>query len=254
MPTKIRARSSRIGSVRSRAMTATRTSSVATRPNGSGPGRHIHDALGLAEPEREHLLEVGEQLARSPRRLGRVIEPLGKRPGGSSLEGRPKTGEPLGRRRPAGCRSRSCVAAAVVGRHRRQFRTRGVAWAARSCGRAPRRSVPSRRQLGDRDDGDDLEGRGQPGRRPDRHGRLRQGGRFPAARRHRSRRVLGRQCSPGVRLLPRALGLHAGRVQRARDEGPRPGQLRHGPERHPVRVHSAADPGRRDRRARPRAR
>ena len=37
IPTKIRARGSRMGSVRSRAMTATRTSSVATRPNGSGP-------------------------------------------------------------------------------------------------------------------------------------------------------------------------------------------------------------------------
>ena len=49
-------------------------------------------------------------------------------------------------------------------------------------------------------------------------------------------------------------GFTPGRVQRPRDQGPRPGQLRHGPERHPVRVHGAADPRRRDRRARSGAR
>ena len=87
MPTKIRSSSSRIGSVRSRAMTATRTSSVGDPSEWLRAGRHIHDPLRFAEPEREHLLEVGEQLARSPRRLGRVIEPLGKRPRGSSLQG-----------------------------------------------------------------------------------------------------------------------------------------------------------------------
>ena len=77
---------------------------------------------------------------------------------------------------------------------------------------------------------------------------------FLPAQGHRPRRVLGRQRPPGRRLLPRPVGLHAGRVQRPRDQGPRPGQLRHGPERHPVRVHGAADARRRDRRARPRPR
>ena len=100
---------------------------------------------------------------------------------------------------------------------------------------------------------DHLEGRRQPGGRPDRRGRLRQGCRLPAAQGHRPRRVLGRQRPPGGGVLPGAVGLHPGRLQRSRDEGPRPGQLRHGPERHPLRVHGAADAGRRDRRARPRA-
>ena len=59
-----------------------------------------------------------------------------------------------------------------------------------------------------------------------------------------------RQASAYYRAL---WGFTPGRVQRPRDEGPRPGQLRHGPERHPLRVHGAADAGRRDRRARPRA-
>ena len=39
-------------------------------------------------------------------------------------------------------------------------------------------SLPSRLQLGERDDGDDLEGRGQSGRRSNRHGRLRKAGDF----------------------------------------------------------------------------
>ena len=102
------------------------------------------------------------------------------------------------------------------------------------------------------DDTDRIAWRGQPGRRPDRHGRVRQGRRLPATEGHRPRRVLGRQRPPGCRLLPRPVGLHPGRVQRPRDQGPRPGQLRDGPERHPVRVHRAVDARRRDRRARSR--
>ena len=105
--------------------------------------------------------------------------------------------------------------------------------------RPPRLTHPASR--GDRDDADHLAGRRQPGGRPDRRGRLRQGRRLPAAQGHRPRRVLGRQRPPGGGLLPRAVGLHPGRLQRPRDEGPRPGQLRHGPERHPLRVHGAAD-------------
>ena len=53
----------------------------------------------------------------------------------------------------------------------------------------------------------------QPGRRARQPGRLRRGRGLPAARRHRPRRVLGRQRPPGVRLLPRAVGLHAGRLR-----------------------------------------
>ena len=96
--------------------------------------------------------------------------------------------------------------------------------------------------------------RRQPVRRAPQQGRLRRGQGLPAARRHRPRRVLGRQRPPGVGLLPGAVGLHAGRLLGPRDRRPRPGELRHAPARHPDRADGAADPRRRDRRARPRAR
>ena len=153
-------------------------------------------------------------------------------------------------RRSAAAASR---ASKLVVAHGRQCGTPGVAWTARSIGRpwpAPRPAAPPAARE-NRDDGDDLARRRQPGGRPDRRGRVREGRRFPAPQGHRPRRVLGRQRPPGVGLLPRPVGLHAGGVQRARDKGSRPRQLRHGPERHPVRVHGAAHARRRDRRARP---
>src|SRR3954471_7038715 len=45
-------------------------------PERLWPRCHVDDPFRLAEPEREHLLEVGKQLARSPRRLRGMIEPL----------------------------------------------------------------------------------------------------------------------------------------------------------------------------------
>ena len=96
--------------------------------------------------------------------------------------------------------------------------------------------------------------RRQPVRRAPQQGRLRRGQGLPAARRHRPRRVLGRQRPPGVGLLPRAVGLHAGRLLGPRDRRPRPRELRHAAARHPDRADGAAHPRRRDRRARPRPR
>ena len=96
--------------------------------------------------------------------------------------------------------------------------------------------------------------RRQPGGRPPQQGCVRRGEGLPAARRHRPRRVLGRQRAPGVGVLPGPVGLHAGRVLGARDRRPGPGQLRHAAARHPDRADGAAHPRRRDRRARPGAR
>ena len=207
----------------------------------------VHDPLQLAVPEREHLGDVGEDLGRSPAspRAHRRTAPRAAR---ARRHGRRVAGPRAGAR-PASIR------AGARSSPWRQCGTTGVAWVATSPGRRGRSAAVRRLAARERrDDRDHLARRRQPGRRPDRRGRLREGGRLPAARRHRPRRVLGRQRPPGGRLLPRAVGLHAGRLQRPRDEGPRPGQLRHGPERHPVRLHRAADAGRRDRRARPRAR
>ncbi len=91
-------------------------------PEGNGRGAvPIHDPFQLTEPERKHLGNVGEDLARTPRRLGLRPESGGQRPG---LAG----GDP----------SRQCgVGAAGIGqpvqfgpwiglRHGRQCRTRGV--------------------------------------------------------------------------------------------------------------------------------
>ena len=191
-----------------------------------------------------HLGDVGEHLARSPAGLLGVVEGLGQRPRLASLDRRTRRGKAA---LAASSRSSSVI-------HARQCGTPGVAWrpAHRSAPACATAAPPAAGET--LDDADRHAGRRQPGRRPDRHGRLRQGGRLPAAQGHRPRRVLGRQRPPGGRLLPRPVGLHAGRVQRPRDEGPRPGELRHGPARHPVRVHGAADARRRDRRARPRPR
>ena len=95
---------------------------------------------------------------------------------------------------------------------------RGVAWVATTSVRRARRARPTPPAGETRDDRDHLAGRRQPGRRPDRRGRLRQGRRLPAAQGHRPRRVLGRQRPPGRGLLPRAVGLHA----RSRSAASRP--------------------------------
>ena len=92
--------------------------------------------------------------------------------------------------------------------------------------------------------------RRQPVGRPPQQGRVRGSQGLPAAGRHRPRRVLGRQRPPGLGLLPCALGLHAGRVLWPRDRRPGPRELRDAAARHPDRADGAADPRRRDRRAR----
>ena len=96
--------------------------------------------------------------------------------------------------------------------------------------------------------------RRQPGRRRHQPQRGRRGAGLPAAEGHRPRRVLGRQRQAGGALLPRAVGLHPRRLRGPGDGRPRPGQLRDGPERHPLRVHRSPLAGRRDRGARPPAR
>src|SRR3990170_3915163 len=53
-----------------------------------GPGLPFQDSLGLSQPEREHLIEVGEQLGRTPARLGFRAVQLGERPGSSGFHPR----------------------------------------------------------------------------------------------------------------------------------------------------------------------
>ena len=143
------------------------------------------------------------------------------RPAGRDSPDPRGTREP-GRPPPGSLRARG----ATHDRHRRQARRRGPRW------HAPV----------------------QPGRRPRQPRRVRRGRGLPPARRHRPRRVLGRQRPPGIGVLPRAVGVHAGRLQRPRDQGAGPGELRHAPARHHDRADGAAHPRRRDRRARPGAR
>ena len=64
------------------------------RPNGTGSGRPGQDALDLAEPVRRHLGEVGEDLARPPARLVRIVVDRGHRPGRAGLDRRAGGGQP----------------------------------------------------------------------------------------------------------------------------------------------------------------
>ncbi len=228
-------------------MAARRAASLETRPNGTGSSLRASTIRPSSPCQNPIISSTWARTSGGPQVAS----------GASSNRSESGQGAPAwtaGRRaasraRPASMRSgASFVAMAAVWHDRRSMGghiTRAVA------GRpaAVRRLAAQER----RDDRDPVAWRGQPGRRPCRRGRLCQGGRLPAARRHRPRGVLGGQCPPGRGLLPRPVGVHARRLQRARDEGPRPGVVRHGPERHPLRLHGAADAGRRDRRARPRA-
>ncbi len=215
-----RSYNSRGGSVRSRSRMPRRKRirrDPAERHRSRATGQ---DPLDLAQPVRCHLGDMGEYLGWSPVRLVGVIEDRRQRPWRTRFDGGAGGLESGDRGIEAGEQ--------VV--HGGQCGTSGVAW------------EPTAGET--RDGADHLAWRRQSGGRPHRRGRLRQGRRLPAAQRHRPRRVLGRQRSAGRRLLPGVVGLHAGRLQRSRDQGPGPGELRHGPARHPVRVHCAAHPGR----------
>ena len=165
-----------------------------------GPRRTREDPLHLTEPVRRASPRDGRGSRAAPR-----PPPACDRTARRAATGRR-------RRRPGGARS-DAPARPRVGSESPRSACRRVSHAGRSmgdhitgrpAGRPPHRSTGRRAH-----DRDPLEGCRQPGRRPDRHGRLREGGRLPAPQRHRPRRVLGRQRPPGRRLLPRPVGLHA---------------------------------------------
>ena len=232
-----------------------RSGSVATRPNGAGvAGIAGEDALELGRPVGEHLVHVGEDLARTPVGLGLRAVGGAERPR-LALDERSAQVEQVGAGVPEPRRE--------IG-HAPSLARGGVAWMARpsrpragspfrgrtaaETGRARRRGAARRAT----DDRHARPGSGQPGRRPRQQERLRRGPGLPAPQGHRPRRVLGRQRPPGRPLLPAAVGLHADRLRRPRDGRPRPDELRHAPERHHVRRDRRPRPGQRDRRARPR--
>ena len=106
-----------------------------------GVGISGEHPLDLAQPVRNHLREVGEDFARPPAGLIRVIEGLGQWPRRPGFHGGSGGGK-------AGSRSRQTVEQVI---HARQCGTRGVAWMATTTGR-PRlpvhRGRPPRRQQG----------------------------------------------------------------------------------------------------------
>ena len=85
------------------------------------PALAVHDPLQLAEPEGEHLGDMGKDLARTPRRLGFRAEVFGQRPRLTGGDTRSQ-----GRVRGAGIGESIQVGGQIGGRHGRQCRTWGV--------------------------------------------------------------------------------------------------------------------------------